>query len=87
MKNIFLLLIFIFSLIFTSFIKNNTRTIEKKIVTLDKEIRTLNLRLDDAELEYAYITTPGNLMILLSKYFNEDFTHYNKKNIKIFLEN
>ena len=42
MKNIVLFITFILCLIFTSFIKNNTRFIEKQIVILDKEINILN---------------------------------------------
>ena len=82
MKNIILFIIFIFCLIFTSFIKNNTRTIEKKFTILNKDIKILYQDLDEAKLEYEYLTTPEYLSFLLSNYLSEDFENYKKEDIK-----
>ena len=82
MKNIILFTIFIFCLIFTSFIKNNTRTIEKKFTILNKDIKILYQDLDEAKLEYEYLTTPEYLSFLLSNYLSEDFENYKKEDIK-----
>ena len=68
MKNIILLIIFICCLILTSFTKNNTRSIEKKIVIFNKDIKILEKKLVEAKLEYEYITTPEYLSILSSNY-------------------
>ena len=84
MKNIILFIIFIFCLIFTSFIKNNTRSIEKKIVILNQDIKILEKELDEAKLEYEYLTTPDYLSTLSSKYLSENFANYKKEDIKNF---
>ena len=84
MKNIILFIIFIFCLIFTSFIKNNTRSIEKKIVILNQDIKILEKELDEAKLEYEYLTTPDYLSTLSSKYLSENFANYKKEDIKKF---
>lgn len=84
MKNIILLTIFIVFLIFTSLIKNTTRTIEKELVKLNKEIKSLNLKLEEATLEYEYLTSPAYLQLLHLKFFDENFTHYKRKDIKNF---
>ena len=76
MKNIILFIIFIFCLSFTSFIKNNTRTIEKKITILNKDIKILYQELDEAKLEYEYLTTPEYLSCLSSNYLSENFAKY-----------
>ena len=60
MKNIILFITFLICLVLTSFIKNNTRTIEKKLFTLDNETKNLIYKLDEANLELEYLTTPEN---------------------------
>ena len=67
MKNIILFITFLICLVLTSFIKNNTRSIEKELFTLDTEIKNLIYKLDEANLELEYLTTPENLIILSSK--------------------
>ena len=81
MKNIILFITFLICLVLTSFIKNNTRTIEKKLFTLDTEIKNLIYKLDEANLELEYLTTPENLIILSSKYLDDNFNQYNIANI------
>ena len=82
MKNIILFIIFICCLIFTSLIKNNTRSVEKKIVVLNKDIKILNKKLIEAKLEYEYLITPEYLSTLSSNYLFENFTNYKKEDIK-----
>ena len=81
MKNIILFITFLICLVLTSFIKNNTRTIEKKLFTLNTEIKNLIYKLDEANLELEYLTTPENLIILSSKYLDDNFNQYNIANI------
>ena len=52
MKSIILFIIFICCLIFTSFIKNNTRFVEKKIAILNQDIKILEKELIETKLEY-----------------------------------
>lgn len=82
MKNIILFIIFIFCIIFTSLIKNNTRSIEKKIILLKDDILLLRVKLNEAKLEHNYLTTPESIKILSSNYLEEDFSNYKKKNIE-----
>ena len=81
MKNIILFITFLICLVLTSFIKNNTRTIEKKLFTLNTEIKNLIYKLDEANFELEYLTTPENLIILSSKYLDDNFNQYNIANI------
>ena len=84
MKSIILFIIFICCLIFTSFIKNNTRLVEKKIAILNQDIKILEKELIEAKLEYEYMITPEYLSILSSNYLFEDFSNYKKEDIKNF---
>ena len=75
-------MIFICCLIFTSFTKNNTRTVEKKIAILNHDIKILEKELTEAKLEYQYMITPENLNFLSTNYLLENFTNYKKEDIK-----
>ena len=84
MKSIILFIIFICCLVFTSFIKNNTRSVEKRIAVLNKDIKIIKKELIETKLEYEYITTPEYLSVLSSKYLFKNFVNYKKENIKNF---
>ena len=84
MKSIILFIIFICCLVFTSFIKNNTRSIEKEIVILNQDIKILEKELIETKLEYEYITTPEYLSVLSSNYLFKNLVNYKKENIKNF---
>ena len=77
MKSIILFIIFICCLIFTSFIKNNTRFVEKKIAILNQDIKILEKELIETKLEYEYITTPEYLSVLSSNYLFKNLVNYN----------
>ena len=93
-KFIFSALIFIFFLIVTSVIKNKTRIIEKEILNLDNKILSKEKNINEAQLDFYYLTSPQeiekrlNLIgfdnyqpIAYSKIFFEfsDFTNIEKK--------
>ena len=84
MKSIILFILFICCLIFTSFTKNNTRFVEKKIVILNQNIKILEKELIEAKLEYEYITTPEYLSVLSSNYLFKNLVNYKKEDIKNF---
>ena len=46
-------------MIFTSFIKNQTREIEKNISNLNKEIFVKEKDLNESELDFSYLTSPA----------------------------
>ena len=67
--------IFVFFLIITSVVKNNTRNIEKNIEKLNTEILMLNKELFNAEIDFIYLSSPEKLLTLNKKsYSNYDFS-------------
>ena len=82
-KLIFSILIFTFLLIGTSFIKNQTREIEKKIFSLSKIIHNQENNLSELQLDFAYLSSP---LIIEMKIENLDHIRYLPiENSKIFL--
>ena len=47
--------------IFTSFVKNKARNLEKDISKLKKNISSLNKHLSDAEIDFTYLSNPGRV--------------------------
>ena len=64
MRNILILITLISGLIFTSLIKNKTRLLEKELANLNKEITILSSNLTGASLEFEYLSTPKNILLL-----------------------
>lgn len=81
MRNILILMFLISGLIFTSIIKNKTRLLEKKLLYLDKEVNILNSSLDEATLDFEYLSSPHNISLLVQNYLDENFMHYRKSQI------
>ena len=52
-------IIFSFLLIGTSFVKNETREIEKNIYKLNKKIMDKEKDLNESELDFSYLTSPS----------------------------
>ena len=52
---------FIVLLIFTSTIKNKTRIIEKKIISLKKDILPKKNSISEAQLDFYYLTSPAKI--------------------------
>ena len=77
------ILIFTFLLIGTSYIKNQTREIEKKILTLSKLIHNQEKNLSELQLDYSYLSSPS---IIEKKIENLEQNKYSPvENSKIFL--
>ena len=81
MRNVLILMFLTSGLIFTSIIKNKTRLLEKELLYLDKEVNILNSSLDEATLDFEYLSTPHNISLLVKNYFDENFVHYRKSQI------
>ncbi len=60
-KFIMSLTVFIFFLIFTSIIKNETRLIEKKISNLNTNIINIKKNINEAQLDFFYLSSPAEL--------------------------
>ena len=67
--------IFIFSLLLlgTSFIKNETREIEKKIYKIRKEITLKKRDLNETQLDYFYLTSPSMIEKRIEHLDNKEY--------------
>ena len=75
--------IFAFLLIGTSYIKNQTREIEKRIFSLSKTIHNLEKNLSELQLDFSYLSSPS---IIEMKIENLEHVKYLPiQNSKIFL--
>ena len=70
MKKVIFLIIFTLILA-TSLVKNSTKKIEDKILTVNENIRSLKLELGDVLLEYNYLSSPDKLTQYQSQYFEK----------------
>ena len=66
MKFIISATVFIFFLIVTSTIKNKTRIIEKNISNLNKKVLTKKKDINEAQLDFHYLTSPAEIEKRLS---------------------
>ena len=82
MRNILILITLISGLIFTSLIKNKTRLLEKELLYLDNEINSLNFNLNEASLDFEYLTTPKRISLLAKNFLDENFSYYKESQIK-----
>ena len=75
------LIIFLFFMSFTSFIKNKTRNLEKQIFKLEKEISVLQKYLNDAETDYTYLSSPEQLNNKLFNLNSEQYTTFERERL------
>ena len=78
--------IFSFLLIVTSFIKTQTRIIEKDINKLDKNIAKIKSDLHETQLDYFYLTSPKNLSEQIKKIDLIDYSPIDFSRIYLNLE-
>ena len=82
MRNILILITLISGLIFTSLVKNKTRLLEKELLYLDNEINSLNFNLNEASLDFEYLTTPKRISLLAKNFLDENFSYYKESQIQ-----
>ena len=82
MNKILIFVILISGLIFTSFIKNKTRLLEKELTSLNNEINILSSNFNEASLDFQYLTTPKHISLLAQNFLYEDFSYYKESQIK-----
>ena len=82
MRNVLILITLISGLIFTSLVKNKTRLLEKELLYLDNEINSLNFNLNEASLDFEYLTTPKRISLLAKNSLDENFSYYKESQIK-----
>ena len=69
-------------ILFTSLIKNSTKTIEDNISILRENTSLLKLELGDVMLEYNYLSSPEKLMQYQSQYFESELIKIDITKIK-----
>ena len=82
-KMIFSILIFSFLLIGTSYIKNQTRELEKKIFNLSKITHNQEKNLSELQLDFSYLSSPSIIEMKIENL--EDNKYLPIENSKIFL--
>ena len=75
-------IMFVCGLLFVSFVKNQTRNLEKEINYLKASISLIEFNLSQAILDNEVITSPENISKLAKEYLNGDLTFYKKSQIK-----
>ena len=86
MKQLVLVVIFILILI-TSLVKNSTKEIEDQIFIVKENIRPLKSELEDALLEFNYLSSPEKLVQYQTQYFEKDLIKIEIMNIKEIIKN
>ena len=77
------ILIFTFLLVGTSYIKNQTREIEKKIFTLSKIIYNQEKNLSELQLDFSYLSSPSIIEMKIENL--QDYKYLPIEYSKIFL--
>ena len=81
-KIIFSISVFTFLLVGTSYIKNQTREIEKKIFTLSKIIHNQEKNLSELQLDFSYLSSPSIIEMKIENL--EQIKYFPIENSKIF---
>jgi len=71
-KKLFIFIPIIILIISTTFIKNSTKRLDKKIFEAQEDIRALEEIYELVLLDYNYLTSPDKLMEYSKKYFEEE---------------
>jgi len=80
-KKILIFIPIIFLIISTTFIKNSTKNLDKKIFETQENIRALNEIHELVLLDYNYLTSPNKLMEYSQLYFEKELKK--KKNYRL----
>ena len=81
MKKVVFIIIFV-SILSTSLVKNSTKEIEDKILTVNERIISLKSELGDVLLEYNYLSSPDKLIQYQTQYFEKDLIKIDITKIK-----
>ena len=78
------IIIFIFSLIFsTALIKNSTKKIEDEIFAVKESLKNYENELGDTRLEFEYLSSTEKLLQYQTQFFEKDLNQKNINKIKI----
>ena len=77
------IIIFIFSLIFsTALIKNSTKKIEDEIFAVKESLKNYENELSDTRLEFEYLSSTEKLLQYQTQFFEKDLNQKNINKIK-----
>ena len=83
MKKFSVILIILFLILFTAFIKNSTKRIDDQIFTTNENIRGLKKDLENVKLEHDYLSSAEKLLKFQHLYFDDELAKKDIQNIKI----
>ena len=83
MKKFLLILLIVFLILFTAFIKNSTKRIDDQIFTKKENIRGLKKEFEKIKLEYDYLSSAEKLLEFQVMYFDDELIKKDIQNIKI----
>ena len=84
-KKILIFIPIIFLIISTTFIKNSTKNLDKKIFETQENIRALNEIHELVLLDYNYLTSPNKLMEYSQLYFEKELKKKKITDLKNFI--
>ena len=82
MKKIILIFSILFLIVVTTFTKNSTKNLDKKIFNIRENIRVLKDKYELVLLDYNFLTSPKKLLEYQSKYFETDLIPLDVTQIK-----
>jgi|TARA_B110000037_G_scaffold161218_1_gene182081 hypothetical protein len=85
MKKLVFTIIFVLILA-TSLVKNSTKEIEDKILTVNETITSLKSELGDVLLEYNYLSSPDKLTQYQNQYFEKELIKIDITKVKKLIE-
>ncbi len=81
MKKLFFFIPVIFLIFATTFTKNSTKKLDKKIFDANENLRAMHEKYELVMLEYSYLTSPKKLMEYQKKYFDNELLESDIKNL------
>ena len=82
MKKLFYTILFLVLIIGTSYVKNTTKTLDKKIFEKKENILLLQEKYELVLLDFNYLSSPERLKKHQKMYFEEELKATNNKSIK-----
>ena len=83
MKKFSVILLILFLILFTAFIKNSTKRIDDQIFTSKENIRGLKKDFENIKLEYDYLSSAEKLLEFQVLYFDDELVKKDIQNIRI----
>ena len=83
MKKISVVILILFLILFTAFIKNSTKRINDEIFALEENIRSLKKDFENIKLEHDYLTSAEKLLKFRDLYFDDELIKKDLQNIKM----